>query len=129
MTYQLVDTIIWIGRVMEVWGPDWCQRMDRANVKMHLCGRTTAKDTHVRQALLARFPQTGGGKTPAVGTKKQPGPLYGVKNDAWAALAVAVTYADQLAGKITVNTRTKRGIDIISRLVAVSDVVIENFAY
>ena len=81
------------------WNEDW-KRMDRANVKMHLCGRTTAKDTHVRQALLARFPQTGGGKTPAVGTKKQPGPLYGVKNDAWAALAVAVTYADQLAGKI-----------------------------
>ena len=94
MTTQLVTTIIWIGRFIEAWRGEW-EAMDRAVVKMHLCGRTTAKDSNVRQALIDRFPQTGGGKTPSIGTKKQPGPLYGVKKDIWSALAMAVTWVDQ----------------------------------
>ena len=40
-------------------------------------------------------------------------------------------FSDTNANKrsITVNTKTERGIDIIRRLVAISDIVIENFAY
>jgi hypothetical protein len=61
-------------------------------VKMHLCGNTRAKDGNIRQALLDRF---GPGKAIACGTKKQPGPLYGVSKDVWQALALAVTWSDQ----------------------------------
>ena len=39
-----------------------------------------------------------GGKEAAVGTKKAPGPLHGVKSHLWSALALAVTHYDQLKG-------------------------------
>ena len=58
---------------------------------MHLCGNNSAKDSNVRQALIDRFPRSGGGKTPQIGTKGDPGPLYGIKKDEWAALGVAIT--------------------------------------
>lgn len=63
---------------------------------MRLCGRAAAKDKQIRRALIARFPATGGGAEPAIGTKKASGPLYGVKDHCWAALGVAVAYADRL---------------------------------
>ncbi len=61
-------------------------------VCMHLCHNNRAKDGNVRQAILDRYPETGGGKTPQIGTKAQPGPLYGVSGDVWSALAVAITF-------------------------------------
>jgi hypothetical protein len=60
-------------------------------VKLHLCGTNKAKDANVRQALLDMFPRTGGGAVPQVGTKKEPGPLYGISTHAWPALGVAIT--------------------------------------
>lgn len=55
-------------------------------VKQTLCRDSRAKDTNIRQALIDRYgPQ---------GTKKAPGKLYGVRSHIWAALAVAVTFAD-----------------------------------
>lgn len=36
------------------------------------------------------------GKEKAIGKKATPGPLYGVVGDEWAALAVAVTWWDQV---------------------------------
>lgn len=68
--------------------------LERRDVKLHLCGSSRAKDANVRQALIDKFPPTGGGKRPQIGTKKQPGPLYGVTSHAWAALAVAVTFVE-----------------------------------
>ncbi|MNY62967.1 hypothetical protein D3C86_1998680 [compost metagenome] len=65
-------------------------------MKLHLCKTPRAKDANVRQALLDMFPRTGGGKTPQIGTKAQPGPLFGVSSHAWAALGVAVTAAHQI---------------------------------
>ena len=62
---------------------------------MHLCNSVRAKDSNVRQALLDRFPATGGGKTPQIGTKSKPGPLYGFSKDMWAALGVALTFANR----------------------------------
>ena len=58
----------------------------RRDVKMHLCGSHRAKDANVRAVLLDMVGP--------VGTKKQPGPCYGVATHLWAALAVAVTATD-----------------------------------
>jgi hypothetical protein len=86
------DTCVWIGRFQQAYfRPDAVQFVYRRDVKLHLCGNSRAKDPNIRQALLDMFPRTGGGKTPQVGTKAMPGPLYGVSSHAWSALAVAIT--------------------------------------
>lgn len=58
----------------------------RRDVKLHLCGSPRAKDANIRQALIDRFGP--------VGTKKTPGPLFGIAGHRWSALAVAVTAHD-----------------------------------
>ena len=58
----------------------------RRDVKLHLCASLRAKDGNIRQALIDRFG--------IVGTKKNPGPLFGISQHRWAALAVAVTAHD-----------------------------------
>jgi hypothetical protein len=89
---EVFETCVWIGRMVEAFrDPDAVRLVYRKDVKLHLCGSPKAKDPNIRQALLDLFPRTGGGKTPQIGTKSQPGPLYGVSSHAWAALAVAVT--------------------------------------
>lgn len=89
---EVFETCVWIGRFKQAWhAPDAVELVYRKDVKMHLCGTMKAKDANVRQALLDMFPRTGGGKTPQVGTKGQPGPLYGVSSHAWPALGVAIT--------------------------------------
>lgn len=90
-------TVRWIGRFMEcTQNPDAVMLIPRKEVKMLLCGSMKAKDANIRQALLDRFPASGGGKTPQVGTKSAPGPLYGVSSHAWSALAVAVAAQERL---------------------------------
>lgn len=83
---EVFETCVWIGRFKQAWrAPDEVQLVYRKDVKLYLCGTPRAKDPNVRQALLDLLgPQ---------GTKKAPGPTYGVKSHAWAALAVAVTAA------------------------------------
>lgn len=88
---EVFETCVWIGRFVQLW-PFEHHLVYRREVKIHLCGQARAKDGNIRQALIDRF---GPGKERAIGTKRQPGPLYGVKADVWAALAVAVTFADQ----------------------------------
>lgn len=61
---------------------------------MHICKNNTANDSNIRRAIIDRYPATGGGKTPQIGTKAQPGPLYGVSKDIWSALAVAITFSE-----------------------------------
>ena len=87
------ETCVWIGRFIGAW-PAWLQwsYVYRREVKLHLCNSARAKDSNVAQAIRDLYPRTGGGKTPAVGTKAQPGPLYGVKKDIWAALGVGLTW-------------------------------------
>ncbi len=65
----------------------------RQQVKRYLVGRAACGDPQVRGALIERFGPT---KELAVGTKKAPGPLYGISGHHWAALAVAVTASDQI---------------------------------
>lgn len=89
---EVFETCVWIGRFIEAF--QWeerTHRLTRNEVKMHLCHSMRAKDSNIRQALLDRFGP--------VGTKKKPGPLYGVKADIWSALAVAVTFYDRQNGK------------------------------
>lgn len=82
-----IDPDAWDARVLRLMRP-W-HRLTRRAVKLHLCGTSRAKDGNVRQALIDRY----GGQA-AKGTKKAPGPLYGIASHCWAALAVAVTYRD-----------------------------------
>lgn len=89
---EVFETCVWIGRFKQAWRhPEDVRLIYRREVKLYLCGNTQAKDSNIRQALLDRYPRTGGGATPQVGTKAKPGPLYGVSSHAWAALGVAVT--------------------------------------
>ena len=93
---EVFQTCVWIGRFMQaaINRGVKVDLMFRRTVKLHLCGVSNAKDSNIRMALLDLF---GPGKLKAQGTKKAPGPLYGVSGDVWAALGVAVTHAHQLA--------------------------------
>jgi hypothetical protein len=91
---EVFETCVWIGRFQQAWKwPEQVRLIYRKDVKMHLCGTPRAKDANVWQALLD--------KIGPVGTKKAPGPLYGVKSHARAALAVAVTAAEVGVEQVT----------------------------
>lgn len=81
---DVFETCLWIGRFIEVHGGKH-ELVYRKDVKMHLCGTPRAKDANIRQALIDLIGPPG--------KKASPGPTYGVKGHAWAALAVAVTAA------------------------------------
>lgn len=99
---DVFETVFWIGRFCQA--ADEFHRVYRLDVKLHLCKDSRAQDANIRQALIDRFPATGGGKTPQIGTKAQPGPLYGMKSHLWAALGVAVTFADKQEGSTNGNS-------------------------
>ncbi len=91
---EVFETVLWIGRYVQVSQhiPACVYRLD---VKLHLCKSPRANDTNIRAALIDRY---GPGQSKAVGTKRSPGPCYGISADRWAALAVGVTYlADPFA--------------------------------
>ena len=90
---EVFETVLWIGRIGQAFSWGRTTLVYRKEVKLHLCNSLRAKASNVRRAILDLYPRTGGGKTPQVGTKKQPGPLYGVSKHAWAALAVGITWA------------------------------------
>ena len=88
---EVFGTCVWIGRFMQAYrAPHEVKLIPRMAVKMHLCGTPRAKDANIRQALIDLY----GGKAEAIGNAKKPGPLYGVKSHAWAALGVAITAAN-----------------------------------
>lgn len=96
---EVFETCVWIGRFTQAWhSPDDVQLVYRRDVKLHLCGTSKAKDPNVRQAILDLFPRSGGGATPQIGTKKQPGPLFGVSTHAWPALGVALLVRHRMQG-------------------------------
>jgi len=90
------ETAAWAGRFVEAACQLGCsyRMLYRTSIKTMLTNSSRSNDSHVRRAVMERFPMTGGGKDPAVGTKSNPGPLYGVSKDLWAALAVAIAYCD-----------------------------------
>ena len=80
-------TCRWIGRFEEAFGSERVHLIKRMEVKMHLCHATVGvNDSVIRQRLIDIY----GGKETAIGLKKTPGPLYGVKSHEWQALALAV---------------------------------------
>lgn len=81
---EVFETCRFVGRLEEIAlarGQPFVL-ISRTIVKARICGQARAKDPNVRQALLDRCGP--------VGTKKIPGPLYGVSKHAWSALALAV---------------------------------------
>lgn len=87
---EVFETVRWSGRFEEAANASIpVEYLPRRAVKVALCGSSKAKDPNIRQALLDRF---GGSR--AQGTKKAPGPLYGISKDVWSALAIAVTYSE-----------------------------------
>jgi hypothetical protein len=89
---QEFETCVVIGWFEHAFGLIRSTRIYRHEVKSTICDSQRAKDGHIAAAIRDLYPQTGGGSKPAVGTKKDPGPLYGVSKDAWQALAVGLTY-------------------------------------
>lgn len=90
---ETFETVFWIGRFHEAAEScaGKCHRIYRQECKLHLCNSVRAKDANIRQALIDLY---GGSKEKAIGTKKAPGPLYGVSSHCWSALAVAKTWWD-----------------------------------
>ena len=116
---DVFETCILIGRMIEILHPLSVTKVRRQSIKTQFCGRATAKDSNVRQALIDRW----GGDALALGAKKcptckgkgwkgrgrptchacggsgweiRPGPLHRVTNHAWSALAVGVYYWEVL---------------------------------
>lgn len=79
---EVFDTCVWVGRFIDNSKTDY-KLVYRRDVKLNLCGSPRAKDPNIRQAIIDRVG--------APGTKKNPGPTYGVSSHAWAALGVALT--------------------------------------
>lgn len=92
---EVFETCVWIGKFAEAWESRGGRVMlvYRRDVKLYHCESVKANDSNIRAALLDRY---GPGREKAVGIKSAPGPLYGIKADEWAALAVALTAEDVL---------------------------------
>lgn len=92
---NVFETCVWIGRFIQQWDTFNCaferEVIYRKDEKMHLCGTMRAKDSNIRQAIMDRYGST---RQQVLGTKKNPGPLYGVSKDVWAAIAVCITSAE-----------------------------------
>ena len=112
---DVFETCILIGRMIEILRPLSIEKVRRQSIKAQICGRATAKDSNVRQALIDRW----GGDELALGAKKcsrckgkgwrgrgrpqcvecagsgwqvHPGPLHRVSAHAWSALAAGIYF-------------------------------------
>jgi hypothetical protein len=84
---ELFETAWWSGRFFQVlsdatvWQKVKIHRPTRPAIKTAVCGRTQGvRDANIRRALLDLYgPQ---------GTRRNPGPTYGLRADEWQALAL-----------------------------------------
>lgn len=98
------NTLKWIGRFQQAFVQGYeeekCALITRVEVKLKMCDSIICNDRDIRQAVIDYYTKItppsllGGGKTPLVGTKKNPGPLFGVARDLWQAIAVGLAYID-----------------------------------
>lgn len=82
------ETCVFIGRIHQIcedMGSEVLYAYRKKIVTWH-CGSSRAKDGNVRQALIDKYGEQG--------TKKNPGPTYGVSKDIWSALAIATYYTE-----------------------------------
>jgi len=98
---EVLTTCMWIGRLVEM-----LETMDmppylfpRQTILSCLDVSRTGKgkaykstDANVRHSILTMY----GGAKDGLGTKEQPGPLYGLAADEWSAFAVALTLEQKL---------------------------------
>lgn len=87
---ETFETCYLIGRILEILDRRGvkCTMVFRKDVVQHHCLTTKGKDANVRAALIERFG--------AVGTKKNPGLLYGISADMWSSMAIATLGYDTL---------------------------------
>lgn len=99
---EVFETCTWIGRYLEAWRGVG-RLLERKEVKKALglqVGHRGSTDADVRRMLIARWsrklavPESGKAEQWAIGTKRAPGPLFGIVADQWAALAVAVAWRE-----------------------------------
>jgi len=94
-----IETIFWIGifweqafRAERYDMPifSYRTRLFRREVLKTILGKGSVKggDSKIRAAMIERYG--------APGTKKNPGPTYGITADEWSALAVATAYKDRM---------------------------------
>lgn len=87
---ETVRTIRFTGRIEEavLCGISTLHLLSPQDIKKVVCGTASAKDPAVRQAVIDTLGKPG--------TKKNPGPTYGVSSHAWRALAVALAASQNL---------------------------------
>jgi len=97
--FSVLDTARLVGRIEERADSKSMEfyKLTRPEVGLEITGSNRSKKGQVNEAVRELYrkhrPETlGGGKKPAVGTKKFPGPLYIVKSHAWDALAVVIAW-------------------------------------
>jgi hypothetical protein len=92
-------TCIWQGRFIQWLQTKYkskCFSVSSPEIKLCFLGTTRGvSKTAVKHAILESFPKDGGGKTPEIGTKKDPGSLFEMKSATgyhhWDALATSMT--------------------------------------
>ena len=107
-------TCAWYGRFIEGFFRDIpgvvISSIDSPTIKLAFLGYTNPPKAKllVKKAMYELFPATGGGATPAVGVKKQPGPLFIMRSQpahCYDALAVALVLIREKQGKFTGDFR------------------------
>lgn len=85
---EVLQSCVWLGKYQEAWESKDRPTLQvlRTQIKGHHCNSVKAKDSHIRQVLIDKYGP--------IGTLKLPGPLYGVHDDEWQALAVC-TYVTE----------------------------------
>lgn len=97
---EVFRTVWWTGRFAEIWlnsTGNLPMEIFRQDVKLHLCGSVRAKDKNIRQSLIDLVGTQG--------TKKNPGPTYGISSHIWSALAVAIVADYQINNSLTAEEK------------------------
>jgi len=78
--------------MVQAFGAEHSIRASRRDVRLFFLNSASGSKSAMRHALYDMFPQTGGGSRPAIGTKKEPGPLWGITNHLHEALQLGMWY-------------------------------------